>query len=730
MLPPKEVLDATRRRVEERYPERERTKRLVKEGKPLEAEEKGRLALRTTRLLANPAVGEMLGARPGSESRARVETRLLERIIKGDNLLDAWFFEAGMLAARAVGRIHVRSADGDGFGTGSMVSPRLLLTNHHVLDGPETAAGSLVEFDYQTRSDGAPMRSHAFKLRPDLFFLTDGRPDGLDFTLVAVDETSTSEGAVPLSRFGHIPVTSAQGKIALGECVNIIQHPNGDPKKLAIQDNELVDRLELFLHYETDTMPGSSGALLFSNQWEVVGLHHSGLPETDGEGRILNLDGQPWQKSEGEERINWIANEGIRISEIVRFAEARLGDFDGDKRTLLDAFVAPSRSTTAGPVTAASRDGATETANAARAATEVEPSGERPPPPPENRTAIGAAGEPGGGLRLTVPLHIEVRLGEPTVAGAAYAPSVRAASSALPVSEGLKTPFIERPYGNRRGYRAGHLGIEVPLPHVTDEAIVSKMQDGSWEIPYEHFTVVLNRRRRMALFTASNLNGDPRLKKPEPGRDYSRKGLSGLSESDQERWVVDPRVPAEDQLPDGFYNRDRQAFDKGHIVRREEVCWGESYEQVRRANGDTFHATNLSPQVAGYNRSNLGEDNWGDLENEIADQLRRGPISLFAGPIFAENDRAFEGRDDVGRVEVRIPSRYWKVVVSVEGERLQAFGFLLRQDLQDVRFREFRPTDVWKRFLVPLEELQGSVRGFAFPQAVLDADQYAAVRGR
>ena len=67
-------------------------------------------------------------------------------------------------------------------------------------------------------------------------------------------------------------------------------------------------------------------------------------------------------------------------------------------------------------------------------------------------------------------------------------------------------------------------------------------------------------------------------------------------------------------MPDKFYTRDRGNFDKGHIVRRDDVAWGEDYDEVRRANGDTYHVTNCSPQVDAFNRSNLRGD-WGKLEN-------------------------------------------------------------------------------------------------------------------
>ena len=48
----------------------------------------------------------------------------------------------------------------------------------------------------------------------------------------------------------------------------------------------------------------------------VVALHHSGVPMTSGD-TILNINGDPWDPSQGEEAVQWIANEGVRISKIV-----------------------------------------------------------------------------------------------------------------------------------------------------------------------------------------------------------------------------------------------------------------------------------------------------------------------------------------------------------------------------------------------------------------------------
>src|SRR4029453_11946390 len=172
-------------------------------------------------------------------------------------------------------------------------------------------------------------------------------------------------------------------------------------------------------------------------------------------------------------------------------------------------------------------------------------------------------------------------------------------------------------------------------------------------------------KRRLALFTASNVTAASKLKRPDPDQEYSRKALSGLGQSDQEKWFADPRLDDSFQLPDVFYTRDDGAFDKGHIVRREDVAWGESYDLLRRANGDTYHVTNCSPQVAGFNRATLGEDNWGELENVVLKGAASERYCQFAGPVLDPADETFIGAAG-GRqkVRVKIPSRFWKVIVT------------------------------------------------------------------
>ena len=292
----------------------------------------------------------------------REPARLLEKIINAADIVGIRYLDAGVAAARAVGRVNIRNSAGrlQGYGTGSLVSPILLLTNHHVLPDADVARHSVIEFNYQDGIDGRPLLAHVFPLDPDRFFLAD---DERDFALVAVRATP-----VELAPFGFNRLIEAEGKAIIGECVTIVQHPRGEKKQVALRDNKIVDIPTSFLHYAADTEPGSSGSPVFNDQWEVVALHHASVPAPE------------------RAELGGFMNEGIRISRILRFIREQ--PLEPDRRALADLMVAPEQ------VEAA-------------AATPV------PASPVVTHAAPVSVAAPGGEVTITVPLEITVRVGAP-----------------------------------------------------------------------------------------------------------------------------------------------------------------------------------------------------------------------------------------------------------------------------------------------------------------------------
>jgi endonuclease G len=320
----------------------------------------------------------------------------LERLMGRNDLVDVGFLERGYLAGRAVGRIAVSAPEAH-YGTGFMISPRLLLTNNHVLRTAQEAGRGHVEFNFQAGLDGRSLVPVAFGLQPEVFFVTSRE---LDFSVVAVTEQN-EQGAV-LSGFSWQHLIEQEGKALKGELVNIIQHPNGEPKQLALRENKIVDVLDLHLQYETDTAPGSSGSPVFNDQWEVVALHHSGVPLKDDQGRYLAIDGSLWTRDMGEQRLAWKANEGVRISRVLRALrdQALTGAPDALRAEVFATGPAPGlvpveQSAAAGvPVAVAGPPGlpisVSVTIGAPAAAVAVQP----PKPPPVIREQPPVEGDP------------------------------------------------------------------------------------------------------------------------------------------------------------------------------------------------------------------------------------------------------------------------------------------------------------------------------------------------
>jgi len=618
-----------------------------------------------------------------------------ERVIGRDDFLGIEFLELGLAVSRSVCKVHIYDSlrGFRGSGTGFLVSPSLMLTNNHVLETAEMAMNSEAEFDYQLDSFGNALPSVKFSLNPSVFFQTNER---LDYTLVAVHLVGNN--GRKLSEFGWNKLMG-EGKALIGDSLNIIQHPNGEHKQIVLQENQLIDLFESFAHYLTDTEPGSSGSIVCNNDWEVVALHHAGVPKKEN-GRYVNIYGDPWSLGDEIEDLAWVANEGVRISSILSDLQQRNLRIEEEK-LLFELFEFEPRN----PL---------ELYNITK---------HKHLSPKKMKSEQHQ-------LSVTIPLKISISIDDMWSTG----DSGLSVSSAQGDTIGFDkqdtferkvVPRMDPNYETRRGYDPKFLGSDtyIPMPEILDTTKTSRMDNGEHVIPYHHFSIVMNKERRLAYFTASNVDGRKERKEPEPGRNYSRDGLGGLTSRDREAWLTDPRIPEQHQLPDRFYNKDRKAFDKGHIVRREDVAWGSTYEQVWQANGDTFHTTNCSPQVNDYNQSRLGGI-WGKFENHVLKEAKDEKLIVFAGPDFNRNDRFFDGYDDRGIMRVKIPRSYWKIVVALAGDSVKSFAFRLRQDLRDVDFtREFAVGSNFRRFQLSVSDLEAKLDNIKFPDLLKDTDQ-------
>ena len=344
-----------------------------------------------------PAASTVLdGVSLGADRRA-------ERVLGTSDLLEIVFLQAALAVAKTVARVRVNGATGvlRGYGTGFMVSPRLLLTNWHVLPTTDVAAVSIAEFGFETRlGEGAPRAGATFKLDPAKFFLAE---EALDYALVAV--APAGAGGTQLNEYGfNRLIDNDTDLITKGQFANIIQHPSGQPKQLAFRQNEIVGKVDDFLQYRTDTAPGSSGAPVFNDQWQVVALHHAGVWATNAAGQILAVDGSVWTEAMGDDRIKWIANEGVRIPR------------------LISRWQNPGRALPAGYIEEILRP---ETPSVTEAVTLISSPGSQPTSANKGAQTgnpdITATIAPDGTATWTLPLKISVNLGQ--LPSAAVAPT-------------------------------------------------------------------------------------------------------------------------------------------------------------------------------------------------------------------------------------------------------------------------------------------------------------------
>ena len=232
----------------------------------------------------------------------------------------------------------------------------------------------------------------------------------------------------------------------------------------------------------------------------------------------------------------------------------------------------------------------------------------------------------------------------------------------------------------KRGFDPAFLGVLVPLPQLSAplHEDVAPLVDGTGsELKYVHFSVVMSKARRLARFTAVNIDGATLQQIPRK-RDV---------------WYFDPRLDRDHQTgPDLYADND---LDRGHLVRRLDPVWG---EEALEAQEDTFCFTNCSPQHKKLNQVTwLGLEDY-ILSNSAVDDLK---VTVFTGPVFREDDLVY-------REKYRIPSEFWKVVVVVRDDgELSATAYLLTQRDLISALELFGPYKTYQVAVSQIETLTG-----------------------
>lgn len=628
-------------------------------------------------------------------------TALEREALLGTNDLVEWnFLDRCMCVSRPVCRVIVPQPAGTLRATGFLIAPGVLLTNHHVLADANAARSATIEFGYRYNIAGEIGTVEIFDLAPAEFFVAD---PGLDFAAVAV--APRSRNGVGIGDFSFLRLHAQTGKLTVGDFVTILQHPDGEPLQIALRENKIteLDPNKPVIWYHADTAHGSSGAPVLNDSFQVVALHASGRIKREN-GKIVLRNGKFADSEEGltDADVIWEANMGIRVSQLAPaiggLAAARFPNYaDLLKKALLG-----------GDVLASAIEAARSQARA--------PSNVDTPRESESRLSTLRLAD---NRDLVIPLQVRVSVGAPGGAAVTSGTSLRSALGDVLEAFKMQIPVIYDDLPHRKGYDPNFLqlggGRKIALPKLTaaGKQVAAKLiGKSSYELKYHKFSVFMHKDRRLALFTAANVDWSDAAKKIN-GEKPTRRELTGIADDFTiEQWVLDERIDAAHQLPDRFYNDDGKAFDKGHLVRREDVCWGKTFEDIQKANGDTYHVTNCTPQAEPFNRSGSGDDNWGDFENEVGKQSKKEKLILFSGPVLDPKDRWFRGLDDNGNLRIQVPRRFWKIVVAKGANGPEAFGFVLEQDVIAITEKEFVVSPTWKTHQKKISTIAGYLRGW------------------
>ena len=242
-----------------------------------------------------------------------VEVR--EAIVQQNDMVYYGFLRSGATAGEAVARLHVSQFQ-NGVevvknqekvthqGTGWLITPDLIVTNHHVVNARDARDGNASSLDLGLQGQNAKAEFDFDTTTTAGHFVSaktlEAFEPSLDFAILRLTE--------PLPR---TPLRLNPERIEITKdsyvAVNIIQHPYGGPKKVALRNNLVYDSNFPKLRYFTDTEHGSSGSPVFNDSWEVVALHRAStfVSNVQFQGRLAG----------------WV-NEGTHILAILEYLKA------------------------------------------------------------------------------------------------------------------------------------------------------------------------------------------------------------------------------------------------------------------------------------------------------------------------------------------------------------------------------------------------------------------------
>ncbi|MCI5166847.1 MAG: serine protease, partial [Candidatus Electrothrix sp. GM3_4] len=236
------------------------------------------------RELADEVASKRNASVPAESSIIESEVATVEeRVIFINDMIPFGFLEGARRTGESIARMLVPRFEGGSavtrpfsseqviyLGTAWLIGSRHILTNHHVINArnPGEADASTVDFQMQGEASIAQF-DYDFDMAPGVKEKISKvilKNKALDFALLELAQASNRD---PLVLWGKELVLHSNSYVP----VNVIQHPGGASKQMAIRNNLMARLLSDDLAYFSDTEGGSSGSPVCNDNWEVIALH-------------------------------------------------------------------------------------------------------------------------------------------------------------------------------------------------------------------------------------------------------------------------------------------------------------------------------------------------------------------------------------------------------------------------------------------------------------------------
>lgn len=137
-----------------------------------------------------------------------------------------------------------------------------------------------------------------------------------------------------------------------------------------------------------------------------------------------------------------------------------------------------------------------------------------------------------------------------------------------------------------------------------------------------------------------------------------------------DKFIVDPAIQSGSASNLDYL---KSGYDRGHLAPAADMAWS------IQAMHESFYFSNMSPQAPSFNRGI-----WKNLEEQVRKWAsEKGELFVVTGPVLEEN------LPYIGMNRVSIPKYYYKVILQIDTNSIEAIGFVLPNENSSLHFSEF-----------------------------------------